>query len=109
LYVSASEAAKPKGSTLPISANISFLTSVENVQTGILGPESQGLQQITKNSNLTVTVLEPLTPNEQVKAFLDDWVNPLTGAVTAISATANGILGWFLGLRRQYSKSRNAK
>lgn len=107
LHLHAIDTATPKSFTLPLSANISFLTSVENTETGVRGPKSQTLQQISKSSNLTITVLQPLTLSEHFRNFLNEWINPLTGAITAISATATGILGWLLGIRRYRIKTKS--
>lgn len=72
--------------TIPISANISFPTTITN-----RGGESfsnSKSQSIVAMSNLTLTVLPPYSPEERLDNFVNVWITPINGMWTFLAGVA---------------------
>ena len=94
--------------TLPLIVGVSFPSQVKADIYGIeLKMNNPVGVKINKSMDFTVMVLKPLQPHEYIANFVNQWINPLTGAITAISAAATGILGWLLGLRKHDVKAKS--
>ena len=69
--------------------------------TPTFNPTNSTSASINSISNLTATVIPPLTIQEHLANFVNDWFNPLTCIVTTLSAIGSGILGWRFGIRQK--------
>jgi hypothetical protein len=83
--------------TLPVLTRISF------------PPEYFGnpSANIIENSNVTISIIKPLSLQEQLKTWLMDWFNPLTGTWTTVTTITTGILGWRIWKRQDKSNKPN--
>jgi len=79
--------------TVPLHAKV-LLTPTFN-------PTNSTSASINSISNFTATVIPPLTIQEHLANFVNDWFNPLTGIVTTLSPIGSGILGWRFGIRQK--------
>ena len=80
------DAGNKESLTIPVSANISFPTTIIN-----RGGESfsnSKSQSITAASNLTLTVLPSYTPEERLNNFVDTWITPISGMWTFLAGVA---------------------
>jgi hypothetical protein len=82
--------------TVSILGNLTFPTQtfdspIKNTKKGVIKIESE---HVMTQTTFTVNIQNPLTPQQQLKIWLDEWFNPLTGTWTAIAAIISGILGW---------------
>lgn len=72
--------------TLPISANISFPTTIRNkFGENFSNSRSESLLQL---SNLTLTVQPPYTIQEQLNNFVNSWITPVNGLWSFLAGVA---------------------
>ena len=81
---------------LPIFANTSFPSEF------FANPS----ENITTNSNLTITIKQPLSWQEQFRTWLSDWFTPLSGIPVTIVSLISGILGWGIGNKLNKRKDK---
>jgi hypothetical protein len=86
LVVKLQDNARPGSYTLPVKANISFPTTITN-RGGESFSNSKGVSSIAE-SNLTLTVLPPFTPDETLNNFVNAWVTPISGVWTFLGGVA---------------------
>jgi hypothetical protein len=91
--------------TFFILANISFLNST--FYSPLVNPETHKNPILTvtgedlrKQIPIIVTITDPIPLPDQIKNWLTDWFNPLTGTWTTITTIATGILGWRIWRKR---------
>ena len=111
LQINALDNAEPRPITIPIIANISIPTQAKVLtksETGAITSNSIS-ENITQNSNLTVTVLNPLSPQEHLSIFVKDWFTPLTGIYQTASGIIGGISGYIIATIRNKQKKNNNK
>lgn len=91
--------------TLPIRANISFPTEIQLPRSsGEIMNNSVPLS-INQNSNLTVTILEPLSLSEYLNNFYNAWLTPISGIWT-FAAGAAAVIGPLI--IRMYNKKKGS-
>ena len=56
---------------------------------------------ISKFSDVTVSVLPPISSQEQFNNIITNWFNPLTSTYTTIITIITGILGWRIWKRKK--------
>lgn len=76
----------PYGTTIPISANISFPTTITN-RAGDIFNNSKSVD-LLQTSNLTLTILPPYSLGEKFNSFVSTWVTPMTGIWTFLAGVA---------------------
>ena len=86
--------------TFPIIANITFPSQLTNYLTNEKYNNTGGAR-IVEHSDVTVTVLPPVSLQAQFNAFITDWFNPLTATFTTVVTIITGILGWSIWKRRK--------
>jgi hypothetical protein len=106
LQVKASESATARQYTVPIIANISFPTEIQ-----ILGNNGNIMNNsvsasIAENSNITVTVLEPMSLPEHLNTFYNAWLSPISGIWTFIAGVGAVVAPLII---RAYNKKKNDK
>ena len=79
--------------TFPINARITFPSQLTNYLTNEKYNNTGGAV-INESSEVTITVLPKISPQEQFKTIITDWFNPLTTTYTTIIGIVSGILGW---------------
>lgn len=91
--------------TFFILANISFLNST--FYSPLVNPETHKNPILTvtgedlkKQIPIIVTITDPIPLSDQIKNWLTDWFNPLTGTWTTITTIATGLLGWRIWRKR---------
>ena len=86
--------ATPGQHLVPLSAQVVYpYKPVAFEQNSSLIPFSN----TTSESTLVVNVLQPLRPDEQLKQFLENWFNPLTGVYQTMSGIIGGVSGYLIG------------
>lgn len=108
LIINASDNAKPRPYTLPISVNISIPTEAKTRRsptTGeiVLNPISAN---ISENSNFTVTVLPPFTIDDHIKNFYNSFVYPLSGIWIFLAGVGTAIIGIVRYLKGKQKKGQ---
>jgi hypothetical protein len=100
LHINATENIENRPYTLPIYATISFPTKV-----GIEGQDkifnNTSSETINENSYLTLTVLPPLTPDEQLQNFTNAWITPITGIWTFLAGVAAVVAPLIINIYRK--------
>jgi len=92
MNVGSTKYTEPHPYTVSITADFDFPLTTRNLSLpSIPNKPSATIKQF---HDLTVTVLQPLTLEEQLHNFLTGWFNPLTGAYSTIVTIITGILGW---------------
>jgi hypothetical protein len=103
LQIQALENSTARPYTVPIRANISFPTEVQSPgSNGEIMNNSVSLS-INQNSNLTVTVLEPLSLAEHLDNFYKAWLTPISGIWTFVAGAA-AVIGPLI--IRMYNKKK---
>jgi hypothetical protein len=93
--------------TLPISANISFPTTIKNRFGEVFNiSKSESLLQL---SNLTLTVLPPYTLQEQLSNFVNLWITPLSGFWTFLAGVAAVITPFIIRRKQQSAAKRKSQ
>jgi hypothetical protein len=90
LQIRVTDNAQPLEYLLPLSANISLITSNPRVTgSGIHVIKGDPLSaNITENSNLTLTVLLPLKAEEHLNNFVNAWITPVSGLWSFLAGAA---------------------
>jgi hypothetical protein len=112
LHIGISDNAQPFEYILPLSANMSIITGSKirgNVVNDIATNSVRA--NITENSNLTLTVLPPLRPDEQLNNFVNAWITPVGGMWTLLAGIAAviGPLVVRLYAKQKQNKNKNKK
>jgi len=103
LHVKILKTANATSYTLPISANISFPTTIKNRFGEAFNiSKSESLLQL---SNLTLTVLPPYTLQEQLSNFVNLWITPISGLWTFLAGVA-AVITPLVIRRRQKSTAK---
>jgi hypothetical protein len=76
----------PYGTIIPISANISFPTTITN-RAGQIFNNSKNVD-LLQTSYLTLTILPPYSLGEKFNSFVSTWVTPMTGIWTFLAGVA---------------------
>jgi len=107
MKIEADEMTPARPYTATVTANISFPTIIRNYLTEqtLLNPTSA---HIIKSFDISFTVLEPLSFQEHMSSFLENWFSPLTGAYATIVTIISGILGWRIWTKNRKSASQEA-
>jgi hypothetical protein len=101
LHVKVSGTANATSYTLPISANISFPTTIKNkFGENFSNSKSESLHQL---SNLTLMVQPPYTIQEQLSMFVNSWITPVNGLWSFLAGVAAVVTP--LIIRRKQKKS----
>jgi hypothetical protein len=108
LQVNAAGDAKPQTYSLHLITKILFPTTIKNLVTSDIFTNPSAAT-ITKSSNFTVTVIEPLSFDKQIKNVWESWGLPVYGFVGLITAIGGGgIVGWFLKkFKGKFAKDKN--
>jgi len=93
--------------TFPITANITFPSQLTNYLTNEKFNNTGGAR-LTKHSDVTVTVLPPVSFQEQFNSIITNWFNPLTSTYTTIITIITGILGWRVWKRKKKNEEIQA-
>jgi hypothetical protein len=107
LHIRVSDNAQLLEHLLPVSANMSIITGSKirgNVVNDITRDSVRA--NITENSDLTLTVLPPLRPDEHLNNFVEAWITPVGGMWTLLVGIA-AVIGPLVG--RFYSKKKQIK
>lgn len=108
LETKASEDAKAHPYTIPIYISISFPTAVANWLSGTILANPQSAI-INKLSNLTITVHQPLSFQEQVKNIWESWGAPINGFVGIITAICGGGIAGLVYKKLRHNKKREKR
>jgi hypothetical protein len=103
LHVKVLENASIGTHTIPIVANISFPTILENRFSSEIFNNPTSVN-IFEYSNFTITVLSPFTFGEQLDNFYKAWLSPISGLWTFLAGVAAVIAPLVI---RLYSKRQN--
>ena len=99
LQIKASENVTVRPYTLPIFANLSFPTEVQMPGSDGEIMNNSVSANILENSNLTITVLEPLSVSEHLNNLYLAWVSPISGIWTFLAGVgavvAPFIIRWY--------------
>ena len=106
LHIKVLDGAVVKPYTFPVSANISFPTSITN-RGGETFSNNRSVS-ITETSNVTLTVLPPYTFQEQLANFTKDWITPVSGLWTFLAGVGVVVAPWFVDLYRKKRKRNSA-
>jgi hypothetical protein len=106
LHIKALDGAVAKPYTFPVSANISFPTSITN-RGGETFSNNRSVS-ITETSNVTLTVLPPYTFQQHLANFTKDWVTPVSGLWTFLAGVGVVVAPWILGMYRKKRKRNTA-
>jgi hypothetical protein len=90
--------------TIPVSANISFPTTITN-----RGGESfsnSKSQSTTATSNLTLTILPPYTAKESLGNFVNEWITPINGLWTFLAGVAAVLTPVIIKLYKKKEKNK---
>jgi hypothetical protein len=103
LNVKVSQNAKPGPYIIPIFANVSIPTELKSRASSITGEilYNSISEHIAKNSNITVTVLPPVTIQEKLSSLWDSWLAPISGFDTLIAAIVAGASPWIVNIIRK--------
>ena len=107
LHIKANATAEPRTYTFPITANISFPTSITN-RGGETFNNNKSVS-IIESSNLTLTVLPPYTTPELLTNFTSAWITPITGIWTFIAGVGAVVAPMLLYLYRKRKEKRQQK
>jgi hypothetical protein len=109
--IKALDSAKPREYTIPIIANVSFSSSVEATIKGHKHNFSNPLSaNITNDSNLTLTVKEPLNLSEQLTNFSNAWITPISGMWSFLAGVAAVVAPLLVRIyRKRHHKSEDEK
>jgi hypothetical protein len=111
ITIKALNSAEPREYTIPIMANISFPNSVE----GTFGGQKLNFSNpisanITSNSNLTLTVKNPLSPEEHLANFFNAWITPISGMWSFLAGVAAVVAPLVIRMyRKRQHKSEDKK
>jgi hypothetical protein len=87
----------------------SFIPINSSEDTGISFPFIQ-TNKVTSQTALIVTILKPLSFQEQVSKFFNDWFAPFTGIYQTTSAIIGGIVGWIIAhIKNKQNKTTNRR
>lgn len=104
LQIKASENVTVRPYTLPIFANLSFPTEVQIPGSGGDIMNNSVSASILENSNLTITVLEPMSASEHLNNIYVAWVSPISGIWTFLAGVGAVIAPLII---RAYNKKKN--
>ncbi|HSA75802.1 MAG TPA: hypothetical protein VLE21_06400, partial [Candidatus Nitrosocosmicus sp.] len=107
ITIQAEDNASSRPYTFPINARITFPSQLTNYLTNEKYNNTGGAV-IKVGSEVTMTVLPPVSLQEQFKTIITDWFNPLTTTYTTIIGIVSGILGWRIW-KRSKKHNRNKK
>jgi hypothetical protein len=99
LLLKANATAEPRTYTFPITANISFPTSITN-RGGETFNNNKSVS-IVESSNLTLTVLPPYTTPELLTNFTETWITPISGIWIFIAGVGTVVVPLLLYLYRK--------
>lgn len=100
INIKAADNAGHRPHTFQITANITFPSQLTNYLTNEKFNNTGGAR-ITEQSDVTVTVLPPVSFQEQFNNIITNWFNPLTSIYTTIIGIITGILGWRVWKRKK--------
>jgi hypothetical protein len=103
LVLKANNTAEPRSYTFPITANISFPTSITN-RGGETFNNNRSVN-IIESSNLTLTVLPPYSAPELLSNFTTAWITPLSGIWTFVAGIGTVVAPLLLYLYRKRKKN----
>jgi hypothetical protein len=106
LHIMALEGAEAKPYTFPVTANISFPTSITN-RGGETFSNNRSVS-IMESSNLTLTVLPPYTTQEQLSNFTNAWITPVSGIWTFLAGVGVVVGPLILALYRRKRRRSSA-
>ena len=62
-----------------------------------------------KQASILMNVREALSPGEQIRSLLSDWLTPISGVITIIISSVSGIIGWNIGKSKQKGRKAEEK
>ena len=112
LHIEVSDNAQPFEYILPLSANISIPTE-SKIRGNVINDITRNSvsANITENSNLTLTVLPPLRPDEHLNNFVNAWITPVSGMWSFLAGVAVivGPLVIRLYAKKKQNRDKNKK
>jgi hypothetical protein len=112
LHIKVSDNAQPFEYILPLSANMSIPTK-SKIRGNVIDDITRNSvsANITENSNLTLTVLPPLRPDEHLNNFVNAWITPVSGMWSFLAGVAVivGPLVIRLYAKKKQNRDKNKK
>jgi len=108
MNIKASDSAKARAYTLPITVNFSIPTESKTNRFSTTGEISYGPNtKFIEVSNFTVTVLPPLTLQERLMDFYTGWFSPISGIWTFLAGIGAVVAPIIIG--RKYKRGKSKK
>jgi hypothetical protein len=107
LHIKVPNNAKVHPYTFPLLGNFSIQRSEINEE--IYNEPSNSIEDniITKNIDLTISLLPPLTHEEHLNNFYKAWISPLSGIWTFVAGISAVIIPWIIRRYNRREKHRN--
>jgi hypothetical protein len=105
IHVKVLDNAKAISNSLPISANISFPTSITN-RGGESFSNSKSVS-VNQTSNITLTVLPHYTTQELFNNFVSAWITPISGVWTFLAGIGAVVAPLIIRMYRKNQKNKN--